>query len=108
MGEYALPSLVFRSYLGQSSNWANAGESSRQMDYQVWCGPSIGAFNAWVKGTFLENPDNRRVGVIAMNLLYGASMLLRSSQLQHQGIHLPREAFEHAPTSPAEIDELMR
>ncbi len=27
--------LVFRWYLGQSSRWANAGEPSRKMDYQV-------------------------------------------------------------------------
>ena len=25
----------------------------RQIDYQIWCGPAMGAFNQWVKGTFL-------------------------------------------------------
>ncbi len=30
--------LVFRSYLGQSSTWAIAGEPSRKLDYQIWCG----------------------------------------------------------------------
>ncbi|MFC1817240.1 PfaD family polyunsaturated fatty acid/polyketide biosynthesis protein, partial [Thermodesulfobacteriota bacterium] len=45
--------LVFRSYLGCSSNWANTGEPSRRIDYQIWCGPSMGAFNEWVKGSFL-------------------------------------------------------
>src|SRR5262249_49414437 len=64
--------LVFRSYLGLSSRWANAGEPSRAMDYQVWCGPAMGAFNEWVKGTFLEQPENRRAADVALNLLFGA------------------------------------
>ena len=53
--------LVFRWYLGLSSRWANAGEPSRQLDYQVWCGPAMGAFNEWAKGSFLEQPQNRTV-----------------------------------------------
>ena len=53
--------LVFRWYLGLSSRWANVGEASRVVDYQVWCGPAMGAFNEWVKGSFLEEPGNRRV-----------------------------------------------
>ena len=48
--------LVFRWYLGLSSRWANAGEAGRQLDYQVWCGPAMGAFNEWAKGSFLEAP----------------------------------------------------
>ncbi len=42
--------LVFRWYLGQSSRWANAGEPTRKVDYQVWCGPAMGAFNEWTQG----------------------------------------------------------
>src|SRR5262249_22625803 len=37
--------LVFRWYLGMSSRWAIAGEKGRRADYQVWCGPAMGAFN---------------------------------------------------------------
>ena len=48
--------LVFRSYLGQSSKWAIAGDQDRRLDYQIWCGPAMGAFNAWVRGSFLEPP----------------------------------------------------
>src|SRR5262249_44296125 len=33
--------LVFRWYLGQASRWANRGEPTRQIDYQVWCGPAM-------------------------------------------------------------------
>jgi trans-AT polyketide synthase/acyltransferase/oxidoreductase domain-containing protein len=78
--------LVFRWYLGQSSRWANAGEPSRVVDYQVWCGPAMGAFNEWAKGSFLERPEERRVVTIGMNLMYGAAVLLRASSLRCQGL----------------------
>jgi PfaD family protein len=48
--------LVFRWYLGQSSRWPIKGDLSRKIDYQIWCGPSMGAFNEWTKGSFLEEP----------------------------------------------------
>lgn len=44
--------LVFRWYLGLASRWAIAGESSRKIDYQIWCGPAMGAFNSWTAGSF--------------------------------------------------------
>ena len=77
--------LVFRWYLGQSSRWANAGEPDRKVDYQVWCGPAMGAFNEWAKGSFLEEPENRRVVTVALNLLYGAAVTLRRGQLRVAG-----------------------
>ena len=100
--------LVFRSYLGQSSNWANTGEPSRQMDYQIWCGPSIGAFNAWVKDTFLESPDNRKTDIVAKNLLLGAATLTRSQQLMQQGIRLPGGACQYTPKPLDEIDKMLQ
>ena len=47
--------LVFRWYLGKSSRWAISGESARRADYQIWCGPAMGAFNAWVNITGLPS-----------------------------------------------------
>jgi PfaD family protein len=93
--------LVFRSYLGQSSNWANAGDTSRIIDYQIWCGPAMGAFNAWVKGSFLEVPANRKVVVVALNLLLGASVVTRHLWLRSQGVHLP---FDIGRYNPLELD----
>ena len=78
--------LVFRWYLGLSSRWANAGEPSRKVDYQVWCGPAMGAFNEWTRGSFLEQPRKRRVVTVALNLLFGAAVLLRAGQLRCQGL----------------------
>lgn len=80
--------LIFRWYLGQSSRWANAGEPTRQIDYQVWCGPAMGAFNEWVKGSFLEEPANRKVVTVAMNILYGAAVMNRLNSLANQGVRL--------------------
>ena len=31
----------------------------------------MAAFNEWVKGSFLEPPEGRRVATVAMNILYG-------------------------------------
>jgi PfaD family protein len=69
--------LVFRWYLGHASRWANAGEPTRKLDYQVWCGPAMGAFNAWTAGTHLAAPAARRVVPVALNLLVGACALRR-------------------------------
>ena len=89
--------LVFRWYLGRSSRWAIDGESSRALDYQVWCGPAMGAFNAWVKGSFLEPPEARTVVQIARNLLEGAAVVTRAHQLKSYGVAVPAAAFDFRP-----------
>ena len=61
--------LMFRWYLGQSSRWAREGNLSRIKDYQIWCGPAMGAFNTWAKGTPFERPENRKVAEVAFALL---------------------------------------
>ncbi len=85
--------LVFRSYLGLSSKWAIQGTEDRKMDYQIWCGPSMGAFNQWAKSSFLEAPENRKAAEIALNLLMGACFHMRTAILKAQGIDLPGEYF---------------
>lgn len=99
--------LLFRSYLGQSSKWAVQGEPSRKIDYQIWCGPALGAFNEWVKGTFLEKPENRKVVTVAMNLLVGASVVTRANWLRCQGAVLPAGAGQFSPMPLSEIYELL-
>jgi len=89
--------LVFRWYLGLSSRWAIAGETRRRLDYQIWCGPAMGAFNAWVKGSFLEPPEQRGAVQIALNLLEGAAVVTRAQQLRSAGLATPAAAFEFAP-----------
>jgi len=99
--------LVFRWYLGLSSRWANAGEPSRRLDYQVWCGPAMGAFNEWVKGSFLEQPRNRRVVTVAFNILYGAAVLLRLQTLRSQGFPLLPDWSRLAPLELETIKSLI-
>jgi PfaD family protein len=80
--------LVFRSYLGLASLWAKHGDTDRQIDYQIWCGPAMGAFNAWARNSCLEKVDRRYVADMAMNLMYGAVGLMRCQWLHNQGIKL--------------------
>ena len=89
--------LCFRWYLGLSSRWAITGENARRIDYQIWCGPAMGAFNRWVKGTFLEAPENRQAVQIALNLLEGAAVVTRAQQLRSFGVPMPTAAFDFRP-----------
>ncbi|MEI8020514.1 MAG: PfaD family polyunsaturated fatty acid/polyketide biosynthesis protein [Schlesneria sp.] len=98
--------LVFRWYLGQSSRWANSGEPSRRLDYQIWCGPAIGAFNEWTRGTFLAQPQNRRVATVAQNLLYGAAVMQRLNVLRSQGFPIPVEVGRIVPLEPAAMHSM--
>jgi PfaD family protein len=96
--------LIFRSYLGQSSNWANSGVEDRKMDFQVWCGPAMGAFNEWVRGSFLENTTARKVEVVAKNILYGAAVLHRVNVIRRLGIAVPATVSNIRPKELSELD----
>ncbi|MCL1127188.1 PfaD family polyunsaturated fatty acid/polyketide biosynthesis protein [Shewanella surugensis] len=81
--------LIFRWYLGLSSRWSNIGEAGREMDYQIWAGPALGAFNQWAKGSYLDDYKARHAVDIAKHLLYGAAYLNRINHLCAQGVNLP-------------------
>ena len=95
--------LVFRSYLGRASLWAKSGLPDRAIDYQIWCGPAMGAFNEWVRGSFLEPPEARKTVDVALNLLYGAAVLQRVGALKAQGVSLPPAAGRVPPMRTEEI-----
>ena len=97
--------LVFRSYLGQSSRWAIAGDESRKIDFQVWCGPAMGAFNEWVKGSWLEPARARSVVPVALNILYGAALLARASFLKAQVGEVSDE-YLNLSLKPLEVSQL--
>jgi PfaD family protein len=92
--------LVFRWYLGLSSVWANKGVAGREADYQIWCGPAMGSFNQWVKGTRLERWENRRVADVAYQLLVGGAYLSRIQYLAMVGIHLD-PGYRNVSVQPA-------
>ena len=102
-----LMALVFRWYLGQAAHWAKDGAEKRRMDYQVWCGPSMGAFNEWVAGSFLEAPERRQVVSVALNILHGAAQLNRANFLRSQGLDLPQDAIAPEPLETAHIKEYL-
>jgi PfaD family protein len=90
--------LIFRWYIGSSSQWPIIGDMSRQVDYQLWCGPAMGAFNRWVAGSFLEAPEKRTVQQIALNLLEGAAHVTRAQQLRTFGLAMAQDVLEFSPT----------
>jgi PfaD family protein len=81
--------LVFRWYLGLATHWGIQGLPERQLDYQVWCGPAMGAFNDWARGTELDKAGNRSAVRVADQLLMEAAYLYRLNQLGLQGISAP-------------------
>ena len=89
--------LVFRWYLGKSSRWAIEGHAQRRTDYQIWCGPALGAFNRWTAGSVLAEPAGRSVVQVARNLLEGAAVVTRAQQLRTYGVPVPGAAFDFRP-----------
>lgn len=68
--------LIFRWYFGYSSRLALSGSDESRVDYQIHCGPALGAFNQWVKGTELESWKKRHVDEIAIKIINGAAEVL--------------------------------
>lgn len=99
--------LVFRWYLGLSSHWAIVGQADRVMDYQIWCGPAMGAFNEWTRGSFLESLEDRTVETLALNLLHGASVLTRIGGLRSQGLAAAVDGVRIVPRGPADLKQLL-
>lgn len=89
--------LIFRWYLGLSSRWSNIGEPGREIDYQIWCGAAMGAFNDWVRGSYLAEPKNRSVVDIAHHIMTGSAYLYRLQNLKLQGILMPAEYWNYRP-----------
>ncbi len=89
--------LLFRRFLFMGAHWAREGFDNRRSDYQIWCGPAMGAFNAWAKESFLEDPAERSVGQIGLNLMEGAALVTRAQQLRSVGVGVPSGLFEYRP-----------
>jgi trans-AT polyketide synthase, acyltransferase and oxidoreductase domains len=94
--------LIFRWYLGLSSRWSNTGEPGREIDYQIWCGPAMGSFNDWVRGSYLAEPQNRRVTDVADHIMTGAAFLYRLQNLTLQGLDFPSAYRQYKPVPLAE------
>jgi PfaD family protein len=91
--------LIFRWYLGLSSRWSSSGEKGREVDYQIWCGPAMGSFNDWVRGSYLSEPKNRYVVDVADQIMTGAVFLYRIQSLKIQGLQIPNYYSHYHPCS---------
>jgi hypothetical protein len=70
------------------------------MDYQIWCGPAMGAFNEWTRGTRLADYRNRYAADVTWQLLNGCAYRFRVNALRLQGAALPAEAEPFYPEDP--------
>ena len=69
-------SLVFRWYFNHATKIALNGTAGMEVDYQIPCGPALGAFNQWVKGTPKEDWRCRNVDEIGVMLMHDTADLL--------------------------------
>lgn len=68
--------LVFKRYFRDTTRWALAGDVAHKVDFQVHCGPALGALNQWVAGTELADWRSRHVDVLADRLMAETAALL--------------------------------
>jgi len=71
--------LVFRWYFAHSIRVALEGDLTERVNFQVHCGPAMGSFNRFVRGTDLQEWRSRHVDTIADRLMHGAAEVLRRS-----------------------------
>lgn len=55
---------IFRWYFIHTSRLALNGSTEQKVDYQIHCGPALGAFNQWIKGSEYEPWQSRHVATI--------------------------------------------
>ncbi|MEF2529735.1 hypothetical protein [Streptomyces sp. CS62] len=61
--------LVFRWYCAQAATWAIEGTPGREADYQIPCGPALGACNRWLAPTPLRAWPARHADELAERLM---------------------------------------
>jgi trans-AT polyketide synthase, acyltransferase and oxidoreductase domains len=69
--------MVFRWYWIHANRLAMLGDPDGRTDYEIHCGPAMGAFNAWASGTDLADWRARHVDEIGERLMAAASMPAR-------------------------------
>ena len=99
--------------------WCSAGTSgspaagrstatpARRIDYQIWCGPAMGAFNDWVAGIVprADPSEPRASSRSRCNLLEGAAVVTRAQQLRSlRRRRCPPSAFAVPPAAAAPDD----
>nr|WP_255517877.1 PfaD family polyunsaturated fatty acid/polyketide biosynthesis protein [Thermoactinomyces sp. CICC 10523] len=70
--------LIFKWYFAYCNRATLNGDETERDNFQIFCGPAMGAFNEWVKGTPYEHWKNRRVAEIAALLMNRACEHIQS------------------------------
>jgi len=65
----------------------------------------MAAFNEWVRGSWLEEWENRRVVPVALNILRGAAVLMHAAALCGSGRAVDTNGPDIAPLEPTELEE---
>jgi trans-AT polyketide synthase/acyltransferase/oxidoreductase domain-containing protein len=68
--------MIFGRYFKDASHWALRGEVARKLDFQIHCGPALGAFNQSVLGSELAPWRARHVDELARHLMDKTAALL--------------------------------
>ncbi|WP_057416707.1 ACP S-malonyltransferase [Pseudomonas syringae group genomosp. 3] len=71
---------VFKWYCSQASRYAQAGDETRKVDFQIWAGPSIGAANHWLGATQLSDWRKRHVDQLTQALMSDAARQVSAFQ----------------------------
>ncbi|UJF34760.1 PfaD family polyunsaturated fatty acid/polyketide biosynthesis protein [Paenibacillus hexagrammi] len=78
--------LIFKWYFAHCSQVTRNGDESEKDNFLIPCGPAMGAFNQWVKGTPYEHWKNRHVDQIAEWLMMKACDHIRSKPLMGEEV----------------------
>lgn len=65
-------SNTFKWYFYQSTKLAMEGNTEFKSDFQIQCGPALGAMNEWLAGTHYSHWQNRKVAEISALLISAA------------------------------------
>jgi trans-AT polyketide synthase/acyltransferase/oxidoreductase domain-containing protein len=79
--------LIFKRYFKDATRWALTGDLEHKVDFQIHCGPALGAFNQWIAGGPLIDWRERHVDDIASLLMQETAALLNKRFLL---MHQPR------------------
>ncbi|MDB2407960.1 PfaD family polyunsaturated fatty acid/polyketide biosynthesis protein [Jannaschia sp.] len=86
--------LIFRWYFVRSMRLALTGDTAHRVDWQVYCGPALGAFNQWAAGGPFDNWRTRHVDDLADALMEGAARYLERRLGVLSGLDRTKEAAE--------------
>ncbi|HEU0123300.1 MAG TPA: ACP S-malonyltransferase [Bryobacteraceae bacterium] len=70
--------LVFKRYFKDTTRWALAGDADHKVDFQIHCGPALGAFNQWAARQGMQSWRGRHVARIAEGLMTETAEVLGS------------------------------